>query len=160
MSKSALDAAFGLCADEPYTEDVRALRFVTSGAPPSYGSAGAAGIDLTASESATIRPGETRVVSTGLRVELPHGHVGLMRGRSGLAFNRNVWAFEGTIDEDYRGEVKVLLANLSDDDFHISAGDRIAQLVVVPVIRCGLARVDSLGDTSRGENGFGSTGIR
>lgn len=127
---------------------------------PSYANDFAAGLDLRSSESVVLAPREVRRVQTGLRVELPAGHVGLVRGRSGMAVKNGVWAFEGTIDEDYRGEIAVLLKVEGDGGVAINVGDRIAQLVIVPVVRCRLVASLKLSDTERGTSGFGSTGAR
>lgn len=146
------------------------LKYIAEpGCEPVYGNDHAAGLDLRAAESVALFVGVDTAVRTGLRVEIPPGHVGLIRGRSGLAFRQNIFGFEGTIDEDYRGEILVLLRYDGNEsvtmdtgrDWHsISAGDRVAQLVIVPVARLRLDRVDLLGDSSRGTNGFGSTGAR
>ena len=132
---------------------------------PAYASDGAAGLDLIAAtvEDATvsIAPGSRALVPTGLTMALPDGFEAQVRPRSGLAAKHGITVLNspGTIDADYRGEVKVLLINLSDTAFEISRGDRIAQLVVAPVARVALAEVEDLDDTSRGAGGFGSTGI-
>lgn len=139
----------------------KTLRLVAEpGCEPLYGNAYAAGVDLRAAESVSVDSGGTATIRTGLRIELPHGHVGLVRGRSGMAFKKGLWAFEGTIDEDYRGELSVLLWNAGDGDVRVNRGDRIAQLVVVQVVRCALEAVAELSETDRGADGFGSTGAR
>jgi len=132
---------------------------------PSYASDGAAGLDLSAAlaEPLALQPGERVAVPTGLVIALPPGHEGQVRPRSGLSFKRGITVVNapGTIDEDYRGEVKVLLVNLSGEAQVIEPGDRIAQLVVAPVTRVEVAEVisaDALGATERGSGGFGSTG--
>jgi dUTP pyrophosphatase len=134
-------------------------------AMPRYASAGAAGLDLSAALPAplTLAPGERVAVPTGLVIALPPGHEGQVRPRSGLALKRGLTVVNapGTIDEDYRGELQVLLVNLSHEPQVIAAGDRIAQLVVAPVTHVTLdevADVELLGDTARGGGGFGSTG--
>jgi dUTP pyrophosphatase len=134
-------------------------------AMPRYASAGAAGLDLSAALPAplTLAPGERAAVPTGLVIALPVGHEGQVRPRSGLALRRGVTVVNapGTIDEDYRGELQVLLVNLSHEPQVIAPGDRIAQLVVAPVTQVSLAEVadaEQLGDTARGSGGFGSTG--
>lgn len=135
------------------------LRYIAEpGCEPLYASDGAGGIDLRANRHATVHGGATEEVSTGLRVEIQPGYVGLVRGRSGLAFRHDVWAFEGTIDSDYRGTVMVKLVNRRGSPFELRRGDRIAQLVIVPVARCVLAPVAELSATARGEGGFGSSG--
>jgi dUTP pyrophosphatase len=132
---------------------------------PRYQSDGAAGLDLAACIDAplVIEPGETARVSTGLRLALPSGHEGQVRPRSGLAARHGVTVLNapGTIDEDYRGEVQVLLINHGAATFTVEPGDRIAQLVVAPVSHVEIEVVDddaALGGTKRGDGGFGSTG--
>lgn len=129
---------------------------------PRYATAGAAGLDLSAALDApiTLRPRERAAVPTGLVIELPEGFEGQVRPRSGLAARHGVTVLNapGTIDADYRGEVKVLLVNLGDEDFVIRSGDRIAQLVVAPVALVEVCEVDTVSDTARGSGGFGSTG--
>jgi dUTP pyrophosphatase len=132
---------------------------------PSYGSTGAAGLDLHAALEApkTLRAGERAAVPTGIAIALPPGYEGQVRARSGLAskFGIALVNAPGTVDEDYRGEVHVLLVNLGQEPYTIQPKDRIAQLVVAPVTRVSLLRVEhvaELGDTERGSGGFGSTG--
>ena len=132
---------------------------------PSYESAGAAGMDLRAAvpddKPLVLRPGERGLVPTGLSIELPAAHEGQVRPRSGLAIKHGISLINtpGTIDEDYRGEVKVPLVNHSDQAFEITRGLRIAQLVVVPVVQVSIEEVDTLSSTDRGDRGFGSTGV-
>ena len=127
---------------------------------PSYASDGAAGMDVVAAEAVTIAPGERLAVATGLALAIPDGFEVQVRPRSGLALKHGVTCLNtpGTIDSDYRGEVKVILINLGTEPFEIARGDRIAQLVPAPVQRAHLDEVDSLDDTTRGGGGFGSTG--
>lgn len=131
---------------------------------PAYASAGAAGADLRACLDAplTLAPGARAMVPTGLAVELPEGFEMQIRPRSGLAAKHGVTVLNapGTVDADYRGEVKVLLANLGEDAVTIAAGDRIAQAVIAPVTRAEFTLVDGLSETTRGADGFGSTGSR
>ena len=123
-------------------------------------SAGAAGYDLYAAESVVIAPGSSRKVTTGLRVEMDGGMFAMVLGRSGLALKNNVIAHNGTIDSDYRGEICVLLFILSlSNTFEVAKGDRVAQLVFVPLLTPELVSVQRLSETSRGSKGFGSTGI-
>ncbi|HSN91561.1 MAG TPA: dUTP diphosphatase [Anaeromyxobacteraceae bacterium] len=128
--------------------------------PPRYETEGAAGMDLRADEAFTLAPGERRVVPTGLALEIPAGHEGQVRPRSGLAARHGVALVNapGTVDADYRGEVMVILVNLGRDPVAFARGDRIAQLVIAPVVRAGLLVVEELSDTGRGSGGFGSTG--
>jgi len=128
------------------------------GALPEYGSAGAAGADLRASEAVVIPPGGRAAVPTGLRLEIPPGHAGLVWPRSGLAVRHGIDTLAGVIDSDYRGEVKVVLVNHGDEPFAIAPGDRIAQLLVQRVARAAFRPADAVADSERGSGGFGSTG--
>jgi dUTP pyrophosphatase len=127
---------------------------------PSYHSERAAGLDLRADEDCLLAPGERRLVPTGLALELPPGHEGQVRPRSGLAVRHGIAMVNapGTIDEDYRGEVGVVLVNLGEAPFQVKRGDRIAQLVVAPVVRVRVEVAEELSSTNRGQGGFGSTG--
>ena len=130
---------------------------------PSYATDGAAGIDLfsaaTYPSEITFEDGEHVCMPTGYEIAIADGFVGIVHGRSGLAFNRGIYcAHNGVIDSDYRGEIRVLLANHSGAEFTISRGDRIAQLVISPVARCEIVEARELPTTARGANGFGSTG--
>jgi dUTP pyrophosphatase len=146
---------------------VRVVRIHPRAALPRYASDGAAGLDLTAAIDAPIvlEPLSRAKVATGLIVALPPGHEGQVRPRSGLAIKHGLTVLNapGTIDEDYRGELAVLLVNLSREPVTISPGDRIAQLIVAPVVRAEVsecASAEELGATERGAGGFGSTGQR
>jgi dUTP pyrophosphatase len=129
---------------------------------PAYQSAGAAGLDLRAAVDApvTLAPGGRALVPTGLAIALPDGFEAQVRPRSGLAAKHGVTVLNspGTVDADYRGEIKVILVNLGDEAFSIARGDRIAQMVIAPVTRARLVAVDGLDETERGAGGFGSTG--
>lgn len=127
---------------------------------PAYATTGAAGMDVVAAEDVTLAPGARAAVATGFAIAIPEGYEVQVRPRSGLALKHGVTCLNtpGTIDSDYRGEVKVILANLGDAPFAIARGDRIAQLVPAPVQRATLACVDDLDETVRGSGGFGSTG--
>ena len=127
---------------------------------PAYASAGAAGMDVVAAEELTLEPGGRHAVATGFALAVPDGYEVQVRPRSGLALNHGVTCLNtpGTVDSDYRGEVRVILANLGSEPFHVRRGERIAQLVPAPVLRAELAPVDALDDTARGSGGFGSTG--
>lgn len=127
---------------------------------PKYMTPGSVGLDLTAVEFAFIRNGQIRLLSTGLAVELPEGTEGQIRPRSSLAskYGLTVVNSPGTIDTDYRGEIKVAVINLGSEPFVVRPGERIAQLVIVPVIKPEIEVVDDLSSTERGEGGFGSTG--
>jgi dUTP pyrophosphatase len=129
---------------------------------PAYQTAHAAGMDLQAdlAEDVSLAPMQRRLIPTGLSIELPEGFEAQIRPRSGLALKFGLTCLNspGTIDADYRGEVQVLLANLSTEPFVIKPGERIAQLIVAPVARAVWQPVDALSDTARGSGGFGSTG--
>ncbi len=132
---------------------------------PSYASVGAAGLDLIAAihdgDVLTLAPCERGLVPTGLALQLPEGFEAQVRPRSGLALKHGVTVLNspGTIDADYRGEIRVILINLGQEPFTLRRGDRIAQLVVAQVTRAVLHRADSLEQTERGTGGFGSTGV-
>ena len=134
------------------------VRVAGPGVLPAYSSEGAAGADLVASEGVTVAPGGRAAVPTGLHLQLPHGHVGLVWPRSGLAVKHGIDTLAGVIDSDYRGEVRVVLVNHGGTPFEIKPGDRIAQLLVQRVERAGFTRVEALAESERGTNGFGSTG--
>ena len=127
---------------------------------PAYATDGAAGMDVLAAEDVTLAPGGRHAVATGLAVAIPPGFEIQVRPRSGLALKHGVTVpnTPGTIDSDYRGELKVILINHGADAFEVRRGDRVAQLVLAPVTRAGWLKVDELDDTARGEGGFGSTG--
>ena len=136
---------------------------------PSYESTGAAGADIRANLPEEERPAgfvlapmERRIVPTGLRIEIPEGFEAQIRPRSGLALKHGLSLpnTPGTIDSDYRGPLGVLLINLGAEPFTISHGERIAQMIVAPVVQADFSEVASLGETSRGIGGFGSTGRR
>ena len=130
---------------------------------PEYKTAGAAGADICALVEApvTIPAGKYAMIPTGLFFEIPEGYEVQVRPRSGLAAKNGVTVLNtpGTIDSDYRGEIKVILINLGEKDFVINSGDRIAQMVIAPVTQASFEITDSLSDTERGAGGFGSTGV-
>ena len=130
---------------------------------PVYKTDGAAGADVCAllDSPVTIKSGKFAMIPTGLFFEIPSGYEIQVRPRSGLAAKNGVTVLNtpGTIDSDYRGELKVILINLGDSDFKINSGDRIAQIIVSPVTVASFTITDSLSDTQRGEKGFGSTGV-
>ena len=130
---------------------------------PAHITPGSAGLDLTAAvtEPLTIAPGGFDIVPTGIQIALPLGYEAQVRSRSGLAFKHGIFALNapGTVDSDYRGEIKVILANFGKEEFTISRGDRIAQMVVSRYERVSWSEVSDLEATERGEGGFGSTGI-
>ena len=142
---------------------IRVKRLPNSGGLPlpAYASSGAAGMDIVAAESLTLRPGARGAVASGMAFAIPEGWEIQVRPRSGLALKHGITCLNtpGTIDSDYRGEVKVILANLSDEYFEVKRGDRIAQLVPAQEQRAKLVEVDDLDSTERGAGGFGSTGL-
>jgi dUTP pyrophosphatase len=128
---------------------------------PRYQTVGAVGLDLQSNEERRIYPSQTILVSTGLFIAIPEGFEGQIRPRSGLAIAQGITVLNtpGTIDSDYRGEIKIILHNTGDKEVDIAPGDRIAQLIIAPVERVQLEEVEELDSTIRGEDGFGSTGI-
>ncbi len=132
---------------------------------PSYETGGAAGMDLRAAVPAdaplTLKPGERTLVPTGFVFEVPAGYEAQIRPRSGLAIKNGITCLNspGTVDSDYRGEVKVILANLGQDDFVIERSMRIAQMVIAPVTQVRVSEVTETSETVRGTGGFGSTGV-
>lgn len=140
--------------------DVPAVRLDRELPLPAYARPGDAGLDLRASESVKLEPGERRLVPTGLAIAIPEGHAGLVLPRSGLAMQKGVTVLNapGLIDSGYRGELKVLLINHGPAVVAIERGERIAQLVIQTVARVRLVEVERLPDSARGEGGFGSTG--
>jgi dUTP pyrophosphatase len=127
---------------------------------PKYASEDAAGLDIASAEALVLEPGERHAVATGFAVEIPHGFEIQVRPRSGLAIRNGITCLNtpGTIDSDYRGEVKVILINLGSEPFEIRRGERIAQLVPAPVLRARFTESAGLAETARGSGGFGSTG--
>lgn len=127
---------------------------------PAYATQGAAGMDVVAAEDVDLAPGERHAVATGLAMAIPDGFEVQVRPRSGLALKHGVTVpnTPGTIDSDYRGELKVILINHGTETFSVRRGDRVAQLVLAPVTRASWLEVGTLGETVRGEGGFGSTG--
>lgn len=132
---------------------------------PEYKTAGAAGADLCAylpSQNVTLSPGKSALIPTGLFFEIPDGYEVQVRPRSGLAAKNGITVLNtpGTIDSDYRGEVKVILINLGEEEFTINNGDRIAQMVVAPVTTADFTFAENLSETDRGSSGMGSTGVK
>lgn len=130
---------------------------------PEYKTEGAAGMDLMAAntEDVVLKPLDRALIPTGIKIELPRGYEAQIRPRSGLAIKSGITLSNcvGTIDEDYRGEVCVGLINLSKEEFTIKRGDRIAQMLIAPVIRANIQVLEELSTTARGTGGFGSTGV-
>jgi dUTP diphosphatase len=144
--------------------EVPVVRFASvGGSLPEYKSEGASGADLMAllAQDVVLKPGTRAVIPTGLRMEIPRGIEGQVRPRSGLALEHGITVLNspGTVDSDYRGEIKILLVNLGESDFRVRNGDRIAQIVFSPVVRVSFQRQDAIAGTGRGSGGFGSTGV-
>ena len=131
---------------------------------PKYETSGSSGMDLAANIDANINidPGKTAIIPTGLALSIPKGFEIQIRPRSGLAAKQKISVLNtpGTIDADYRGEIKVILINLGQDSFRVEKGLRIAQMVVCPIVQAQLKEVDDLSETDRGKGGFGSTGSK
>ena len=144
----------------PVSVQVKRLPHGEGLALPAYATFGAAGMDVLSAEDVTVAPGARHAVATGFAIAIPHGYEVQVRPRSGLALKHGITCLNtpGTIDSDYRGEVKVILANLGSEPFEIVRGERIAQLVPAPVLRAEFNVVESLDETARGSGGFGSTG--
>ena len=145
---------------EPVAVRIKRLPHGEGLALPAYATPGAAGMDILAAEAVTLEPGSRHAVASGFAVAIPDGYEIQVRPRSGLALKHGISVpnTPGTIDSDYRGELKVILINHGDAAFAIARGDRVAQLVLAPVTRAAWAEVDELDDTARGAGGFGSTG--
>tara|TARA_E500000178_G_C16902119_1_gene698557 strand:+ start:676 stop:1116 length:441 start_codon:yes stop_codon:yes gene_type:complete len=131
---------------------------------PKYETSGSSGMDLGANIDGNliIEPGKTVIIPTGLALSIPKGYEAQIRPRSGLAAKNKISVLNtpGTIDADYRGEIKVILINLGSEPFKIEKGLRIAQMVICPIVKAQLEEVDDLNETERGDGGFGSTGIK
>jgi len=138
--------------------DVSVLRLDPTVELPSYSKPLDAGLDLRSAEDTVIKPGERKLVRTGISLALPENFVSLIWDRSGNAFNHGITCLGGVIDAGYRGEYKVIMVNLGSTDFAIKKNDRIAQLLIQPVVRVNLKLVETLDETHRGAGGFGSTG--
>ena len=141
--------------------EVKVKKLDENARAPEMAHEGDSGFDLYASESATLRPGERKLIATGLSVEVPQGFEAQVRPKSGLAIKSGITVLNtpGTVDAGYRGEVKVILVNLSDQEYKIEKGKKIAQMVFAKVECPELKIVNELGETKRGEGGFGSTGL-
>jgi len=129
---------------------------------PIQANPGDAGLDLFSAEEKIIEPGKAELISTGIKLELPKGTEGQVRPRSGLALKHSVTILNspGTIDEGYRGEIKVILINHGKKDFKIEKQMRIAQMVIAPIVAVNITQVEEISDTQRGTGGFGSSGVK
>jgi dUTP pyrophosphatase len=143
---------------------IQIKRLSSSVSIPKYETPGSSGMDIAAhiTNNIIINPGQKALVSTGFSIAIPRGHEVQIRPRSGLAAKKNITVLNtpGTIDADYRGEIKIILINLGKEKFIIENKDRIAQMVVCPVVQANLEEVKELSDTHRGSGGFGSTGTK
>tara|TARA_Y100000310_G_scaffold306787_1_gene348249 strand:+ start:15208 stop:15657 length:450 start_codon:yes stop_codon:yes gene_type:complete len=126
---------------------------------PNYAHPGDAGLDIYSNEDCIINPGERYLVSSGWSLELPEGYVAFIKDKSGVAYKKGIIHMAGVIEYTYRGEYKVLLFNTTKESFEIKKGDKIAQLVILPVATAEIEEAKELSETSRGAGGFGSTGI-
>jgi dUTP pyrophosphatase len=144
-------------------KEITVICQVKNGFIPTYQSETASGADLYASiqEDLVIKPGERNIIPTGLSVQIPPGYEAQVRPRSGLAIKNGISILNtpGTIDSDYRGEIKIIVINLSKEDFTVKRGDRIAQIIFSPVVKANFERKVKLDPSERGSGGFGSTGI-
>ncbi|MBU5682719.1 MAG: dUTP diphosphatase [Candidatus Aenigmatarchaeota archaeon] len=120
---------------------------------------GDAGLDLYSIEDIEINPNEIKLVSTGIAIEIPKGYVGIIKDRSGLA-TKGLHVLAGVIDENYRGEVKIVLINLGKEKIFLEKYSRVAQLLILPYLKCNVKEVEELSETERGDSGFGSSGIK
>ena len=125
---------------------------------PSYAHEGDAGLDIRTTENYILKPGERKLFSTGLSIELPEGYVALIWDKSGIA-NKGIKTMGGVIEFTYRGEYKIILLNTSDQDYQINKGDKIAQLLIQPIMTADIIETIELSETQRGDGGFGSTGV-
>ena len=126
---------------------------------PKYANPGDAGMDFYSNETIHLQPNERKLISTGISMTIPNGYVGLIWDKSGLANKHGLKTMAGVIDSGYRGEIKVLVHNLSNQSYVIETGKKIAQMLIQPVVSANITEHDSLEDTDRGEGGFGSTGL-
>jgi len=138
--------------------ELKVKRLHSAAKLPSYGHPGDAGLDLFSCADLILAPGQVRAVPTGIKVAIPAGHVGLIWDKSGISLS-GVHRLAGVVDAGYRGEVRVVMVNLSREPLTISQGMKIAQMLIQPVREVKVTEVEELDDTSRGEGGFGSTGL-
>lgn len=138
---------------------IRIKRLTEKAILPKYVRAGDAGMDLYATEKAIIQPGERKIIGTGIAMAIPNGNVGLIWDRSGLAVKQGLKSLGGVIDSNYRGEIKVVLHNLSQETFSVEEGMRVAQILIQPIEQKELLEVKELDETERGAEKFGSSGL-
>ena len=126
---------------------------------PKFANPGDAGMDLYSNENVNLQPNERKLISTGISMAIPKGYVGLIWDKSGLASKHGLKTMAGVIDSGYRGEIKILIHNLSDETYVVEAGKKIAQMLIQPIEQREIIEVNDLEETNRGEGGFGSTGL-
>jgi len=137
------------------------VKLLKKGLPlPEYSMLSDVGFDLRAAESISLAPYEQKTVKTGIALEIPNGHVGLIRDRAGIITKMNVHTAAGTFDPAYRGEISVVLINFGEESVSIESGMRIAQMLIIPVEKVKIKKVSKLSSTKRGDRGFGSTGMK
>ncbi|KHO45178.1 MAG: deoxyuridine 5'-triphosphate nucleotidohydrolase, dUTP pyrophosphatase [archaeon GW2011_AR3] len=134
------------------------IKNLGGGKLPAYAHDGDAGMDLYSTEDTTLSPGQRHAFGTKIAIEIPIGHVGLIWDKSGLSRNHGIKSMGGVVDSTYRGEIVVTLVNLGAEPYHIGKGDKIAQILIQPVVHAKLEESHELGSSMRGERGFGSTG--
>ena len=139
---------------------IKIKRLVQDAKLPQYANENDAGMDFFSNEEHLLKPGERKAVSTGISMAIPAGFVGLIRDKSGIAFKHGLKTMAGVVDSGYRGEVKIVIKNLSDKDYLIEKGNKIAQMLIQPIVQKELLEVTDLDDTQRGEGGFGSSGLK
>jgi dUTP pyrophosphatase len=127
---------------------------------PQYANPNDAGMDFYANETIIINPNDRKLISTGISLAIPHGYVGLIWDKSGIASKHGIKTMAGVVDSSYRGEIKVLLHNLSENNYVVEKGNKIAQMLIQPVEQRQIKEVETLEETERGSGGFGSTGIK
>lgn len=137
---------------------IKIKKLVPEAKLPHYAHPGDAGLDLCALTDVTVPSGGRAEVRTGLAFEIPDGFVGLVWDKSGLAFKQGLTTMSGVLDAGYRGELKLLIFNTTDQDYHFAAGDKVCQLLVQPIVRVEIEEAEELLESTRGEGGFGSTG--
>jgi len=136
------------------------LKLSKNAESPEYAFGTDAGFDLKAIENVSLFPFEQKDVRTGIAIEVPKGYVGIVRDRAGIVQKMNVHTVAGTFDSGYRGEVSVMLVNMNDKTVEVEKGMRIAQIILIPIVKAKIIEVKKLSDTERGERGFGSTGMK
>jgi len=139
---------------------IKIKKLVPEAIIPSYSLPGDAGMDMYSVEDAVIEAGERKLISTGISIELPEGFVSLVWDKSGIALKKGIKTMGGVIEHTYRGEYKIILFNTSKEKFEIKKGDKIAQVLIQPIVTAEIEEVEELSDSVRGKGGFGSTGIK